>query len=334
MEPSVAPRLGHAAAFPLRAALTRGALVTLSNWPVILVEFSIESLYKMALAVPVVGGAFMVAVLAGADVRSLFAEGVRSAAGLVISALMNSPVALTSFLMAVVLVATGGSIVMFLIKAGTLSVLVTGERRAADIERGPLRYESLVRTCAYDIPALLGGIRRFGRRAMTLSLWLSLSYAAIGLAYVEALGAAFRLAAQPAWGSVWPLLVVLATSVGALLVTVVNLIFDLVRIIITCDDCGLRVASSRLWSFLSEDTRQVVGILAVVGALLTLAAAASLLVAAGLALVAWVPVVGLVVVPLQAAAWLIRGLLFQYMALSALAAYQTQYRRFTEPADE
>ena len=73
----------------------------------------------------------------------------------------------------------------------------------------------------------------------------------------------------------------------------------------------------------------MVGIFAVVGVLFLLAAAGSLLVAAGLALVAWVPVVGLVVVPLQAAAWLVRGLLFQFMGLSALAAYQAQYRRFS-----
>jgi hypothetical protein len=39
-------------------------------------------------------------------------------------------------------------------------------------------------------------------------------------------------------------------------------------------------------------------------------------------------VVGLVVVPLQAAAWLVRGLLFQFMGLSALAAHQA-HRRFS-----
>src|SRR5207248_4542035 len=103
--------------------------------------------------------------------------------------------------------------------------------------------------------------------------------------------------------------------------------------IVISDDCGLRTAASRLWSFLIEDARQVVGILAVVGALFVLAAAASILVAAGLALVAWVPVVGLIVVPLQAAAWVVRGLIFQFMGLSALAAYQAQYRRFAAADD-
>jgi hypothetical protein len=322
------------AALPLRAALTRGALVTLANWPVILIEFSVEALYKLALGVPVVGGAFMVAVLAGADVRSLFVDGVRSAAELVVSALMNAPLALTSFLFAIALVGVGGSLLMFLVKAGTLSVLINGERQAGEIQQRPLRYDAIARSNAYDIAGLLDGIRRFGRRAVALSLWLSAAYALAAFGYLEALGAAFRLAERPAWGSVWPLAVVLATSVGVVSITIVNLIYDLVRIIVICDDCGVRLATKRLWSFLIEDVRQVVGILAVVGALLTLAAAASILVAAGLALVAWVPVVGLVVVPLQAAAWLFRGLLFQYMGLSALSAYQTQYRRFADASTE
>jgi hypothetical protein len=32
--------------------------------------------------------------------------------------------------------------------------------------------------------------------------------------------------------------------------------------------------------------------------------------------------------PLQIAAWLVRGAVFQYLALTALAAYLTQYRHY------
>jgi hypothetical protein len=163
---------------------------------------------------------------------------------------------------------------------------------------------------------------------MILSLWLSLAYGILALAYFEALGSASRLSAQPLLGSVWPLIVVIATSAGFVAVTAVTLVNDLARIIVISDDCSPRAALKRLWLFLIEDSRQVIGILAVVGALFLLATAASLLVAAGLTLVAWVPVVGLVVVPLQAAAWLVRGLVFQFMGLTALAAYESQYRRF------
>jgi hypothetical protein len=187
-----------------------------------------------------------------------------------------------------------------------------------------------VRAHAYSIPSVLQAMRHFGRRAIALSLWLSAAYGLLALAYFEALDGASRLAEQPDLGSVWPLVIVLATSVGFVIVTLVNLTYDLLRIIVVADDCALGVAVRRLWAFLIADTRQVIGILAVVGTLLLLAAAVSILVAAGLTLIAWVPFIGLVVVPLQVAAWLVRGLVFQFMGLTALAAYQTQYRRFRD----
>jgi hypothetical protein len=147
-------------ALPLRAALTRGALVTLANWPVILIEFTIESLYKLALAVPVVGGALMVTLLAGGSVRPILSDGVRSAAAQVVSALSSAPVALASFLVAIVIVAAGGSLAMFLVKAGTLTVLIAGERQAAELQHAPFRFDAFHRAYAYRIEALLQGSAR------------------------------------------------------------------------------------------------------------------------------------------------------------------------------
>jgi hypothetical protein len=321
-----------AGALPLRAALKRGALVTLANWPVIVVDFTIESLYKMALAVPIVGGAFMVAVLVGADVRGLFSEGVRSAAELVMASLVNSPVALASFVASVVVVLVGGAIVMLVVKMGTLFVLVAGERAAQDIGSVPLKFESFRRAYAYDVPVMLEAVGRFRHRAATLVIWLSVAYAFIGAAYLSAMAWAVHLTDGP-WSAAWPLVVLLATSAGVVAVALANLVYDLVRIIVVADDCGVVAALGRLRSFLVQDARQVIGLFGVVGGLLTLATAASILATAALALVAWVPVIGLIVVPLQAAAWLVRGLAFQYMGLVALCAYQTQYRRFKDPGE-
>ena len=53
--------------------------------------------------------------------------------------------------------------------------------------------------------------------------------------------------------------------------------------------------------------------------------------ATGLTLIAFVPLAGFVFVPLQIAFWVARGLVFQYMSLATLCAYQTQYRRFSAP---
>ena len=57
-----------------------------------------------------------------------------------------------------------------------------------------------------------------------------------------------------------------------------------------------------------------------------IATAASILATAGLGLIAFVPLVGLAVLPLQLAAWLVRGIVFEYLALAALGAYLSHYR--------
>jgi hypothetical protein len=312
----------------LRRALTRGALVAAANWPVILIEFAIESLYKLALVVPVVGGALLVAVLAGGSIRAIFADGVRVAAGLILSALTDAPIAFVSFVLALLLVGAGGSLVMFVVKAGTLAVLVEGERQAGVVEQDPLGFPTLARAARYGIEPMVAGIRRFGRRMMLLSLWLSVAYLIVGLAYLSVLAAAIRLSDRPSFSSASPVIVALATAGGVVALAIVTVMFDLIRVIVVSDDCGPRAAVARLRRFLLVDARQVMGIFAVVTGLFAVAAAGSLLVAAGLTLVAWVPVVGLIVVPLQAAAWLVRGLIFQTMSLTAMAAYQAQYRRF------
>ena len=45
----------------------------------------------------------------------------------------------------------------------------------------------------------------------------------------------------------------------------------------------------------------------------------------GVGLIAFVPLVGLAVFPLQLAALLLRGLVFEYLGLTALGAYLTLY---------
>jgi hypothetical protein len=82
--------------------------------------------------------------------------------------------------------------------------------------------------------------------------------------------------------------------------------------------------------FAIEDARQVIGVFAVIGGIELAAAAVALLVAAAVAPIAYIPVVGLLVVPLQAALWLLRALLLEALEVSGVAAYQTQYRRFSD----
>jgi len=314
---------------PLRTALKHGALVVAANWPVVLIDFALASFYKLSLAVPILGGALMVAAIAGIDVGAVVGEGVRATADLVIGSLATAPVALTSFFVAMAIVGLGGEAIVFALRVGTLSVIVAADAVAGDIHAMPVDTESLRRASAYSLEGVYLGTRRFGQRALVLALWLGTVYCVIGMFYLAAVNYGFSFAVRLTWLPAWPLLVLAATSVAVISVAAINLAYDLLRVIVVTDDCSVGVALTRLRRFVIEDARQVVGIFGVMGGVLIVATAASLLAAAGLAFVAWVPFIGLVVVPLQAAVWVIRGLSFQYMELAALAAYQTQYRRFS-----
>ena len=104
------------------------------------------------------------------------------------------------------------------------------------------------------------------------------------------------------------------------------------REVMAAADVGVRAAARRLGRFAYDDARQVAGIFGIVLLLILMAAAASLLATAGLGLIAFVPFAGVAVLPLQLAAWLLRGLLFQFLGLTAFTAYLAQYQRYGESA--
>ena len=84
--------------------------------------------------------------------------------------------------------------------------------------------------------------------------------------------------------------------------------------------------------FVRSSLREVAGIFGIVLLFVALATVASILATAGLGLIAFVPLAGFVVFPLTAAGWLLRGFVFQYLALTALGAYLTQYRYYQRGA--
>ena len=317
--------------FPLRTALKRGALVTAANWPVIAVQFVVVSIARVALAVPIAGGAFMVAVLSNADVTSIFAGGLRSAAGIVIASLLTRPAALWSFIAALCVVAAGSGVISWLAQAGVMGTLMAGERAAGDIHRPPLRMDAMKRAGAFSIEGFLAAVSHIGRRFVLLGAWLYVAYAILATVAVTTLTLATRLAERDGWSVVLPLSAVVVTAVGLVLIAGLQLTQALLQTIMTTDDCRLSVSVARLRLFLLHDARQVLGIFGVVLFLVVLATAAFVLATTGLALIAWVPLVGLAVVPLQLAAWLVRGVIFHYMDLTAWSAYQSQYRRYADP---
>lgn len=319
---------GSLGGLPLRAALKRGALITAANWPVILIQFAVSSVYRLAVGVPIVGGAFVVAVLAGADIRTLLGEDLRAAIGLVAAALIDRPEALSTFLVAVGVVAVGGATVLFLVQAGTAGILVRGEQRTNAGPHATLRLSMFNDANSFGIVEFFDSVRRFGQRFLLLGGWLCVAYVALGAGTIVGLWGALAVSQREGWEAAWALGALLITAGALVCFVCVNLVYALLQVILATDDCRLSQAVRRLQAFVTHDARQVAGVFGVVLILVVLASAASLLATAGLALVAWVPFVGLAVVPLQLAAWLIRGVVFHYMELGAWSAYQSQYRRY------
>ena len=93
----------------LKAALKRGALLAAANWQLVIIQFVAESSLKLLLAVPIVGGAFLVALLLDTSLTELLRGDVREIVAAIVSALTASPAALAAFVASSLLVLLGGS---------------------------------------------------------------------------------------------------------------------------------------------------------------------------------------------------------------------------------
>src|SRR4029078_7698692 len=92
------------------------------------------------------------------------------------------------------------------------------------------------------------------------------------------------------------------------------------------EDVGVRDAMRRVAQFIRTSLREVVGIFGVVLLLVAVIVGGALFASTALALIAVISFDGLAMVPLQLAAWMLRGIAFEYLALTALRASLTQYR--------
>jgi ABC-type nickel/cobalt efflux system permease component RcnA len=111
---------------------------------------------------------------------------------------------------------------------------------------------------------------------------------------------------------------------------VVNCFYLLFQIVIATDDVSVREAAPRLARLLRVEYRSVALIFGATLGLVVLATMASILATTALGLIAFVPLVGLAALPLQLVAWLLRGLVFEFVGLTALAACVRVYRGMRE----
>ncbi|HEY5618152.1 MAG TPA: hypothetical protein VIK60_09410 [Vicinamibacterales bacterium] len=310
----------------LKAALKRGALIAAANWPVTLIQASADSLFKLLLAAPLIGGVFLVALAIGGEPTAIISPESREMIATIATALTARPLVLTAFLLALAVVAVGGSVFVFLLKAGTVATLVHSDHDAGPIEDPPLHVSAVARASRFSVDSYVESARRLFPRYLRLGFMLMTVYLVSGLVYLAAV-----INRDPSEG--WSV-TALITAAFAGWITIVNLMYLLMQIVVAADDCSVAAAVRRVAAFVRHERRHVTAVFLLLLALIVAATGASVLATAALGLVAFVPFFGLAALPLQLLAWLLRGLVFQYLGLASVGAYLKLYRGFASAKDK
>ncbi len=101
-------------------------------------------------------------------------------------------------------------------------------------------------------------------------------------------------------------------------ITLVNFVYLLLQIVMAAEDCSVLDAVPHVARLLRRRTKALTQVLAAILALMVMATGASILATTALGLIAFVPFVGLAALPLQVFAWLVRGVVFQYVGLTGV----------------
>lgn len=310
----------------LKLLLRRGALVAAANWPVVVIQFLAETTFQVLLAVPIIGAAILVAVLLGGSLVDLIQGNLRDTFSAIAATLMADPVALAAFVTTFAVVLVGGSIVMFFIRGGTVDVLLAASNAAGPIEREPLTAQTLRRAARFTLQRFMAGCTRLFRRYLPLGLVLMLVYGVSGGAYLALVIYGYRAATSQYLVLRWTFIA--ASSFGVLVawITIVNLLYLLMQIAMAVDGVGLSEGARAVARFIRAEFRDLARVFAVVITMVVVATLVSALAWSGVGLIAFVPLVGLAVFPLQLVALLVRGLIYEYLGITALTAYVTLYK--------
>ncbi len=310
----------------LKLLLKRGALLAAANWPTVAIQFIAETTLQVLLAVPIIGAAILVAMLMGGDLAELLQGGLREIFRTIAGTLVAEPVALVAFMTAFLIVLLGGSVLMFLVKGGTITVLIAADEEAGGVEHEPLTLDTFRRASRFTLPRFMAGCSRLFHRYLALGLLLMLVYGLSVGAYLVFVVYGYRAAGDRFLVIGWTLLAALAAGLLVAWITLVNCAYLLLQIAMAYDDLGLLDACRASARFVRAEFPRLAGVFLVVVALVVAATLASALAWSGVGLIAFVPLVGLAVFPLQMAALLLRGLVFEYLGLTALGAYLALYR--------
>lgn len=303
----------------LRLALKRGALVAAANWPVTLIQATADWMFKVLVAIPLVGAIFLVALVVGAEPAALMGLGWRDLVATIVATLLTRPIVLASFLTSLMVVILGGSVFVFLVKGGTVGILVRGDRRADPVETLPLRPDVIRSAAAFSAETFIETAWTLFPRYAQLGGLLIAVYAVSGGLFL------FAAFTQYASGDGW-VVAALMTTLFVTWLTIVNLGYLLLQIVIAADACTVVTAVRRVGTFIRRKRSDITAVFLFVLAIVLASTAASWLATVALGLISFVPLFWIAVVPLQILAWVLRGVLFQFVDITSIAAYIHLYR--------
>ena len=317
----------------LKDRFKRGALLAAANWQVVVIQFIAETTYQALLMVPLIGAAILVGVLLGADVAELLQGSLRDIFTTIANALIEQPVALAAFVFAFTLVLLGGSVLTFVVKAGTVDVLIDANNAAGPIEGEPLTFDLVAGASRFTLPRFTSGCARLYRPYLVLGLALMAVYGLSLAGYIAFVFYGYRAAGDGMFALGWTFVAAMATALLIAWYTVVNLVYLLMQIAVAVEPIGAGRGAGGMFldtfravvRFVRAEFRDLAAVFGIVVALVVIATLASWLAWSGVALIAFVPLIGLAVVPLQLVALVLRGLLFEYLGLAALGAYLSLY---------
>jgi hypothetical protein len=309
----------------LKLLLKRGALLAAANWQTVAIQFAAQTTFQVLLAVPIIGAAILVAVLLGADLADLLQGSLREIFTTIASALLSEPIALVAFIAAFTVVLLGGSVLMFLVKGGTVTVMLAANETAGPIERGAISFDSLRTGAQFTLVRFIEGCQRLLKPYLTLGLLLMVVYAISVGGYLLIVVQGYRSASGRFFIVGWTFVAAVAAATLVAWMTLVNFLYLLMQIAMAVENVAIADGARAVWRFIRVEFRDLAGVFFIVLALAIAATFASALAWSGVGLIAFVPLVGLAVFPLQIVALLLRGLIFEYLGLTALGAYLTLY---------
>ena len=244
----------------LRHLLKRGALLAAANWPVLVIQFAAETTFQALLAVPIVGAAVLVALLLGDDLSNLLQGDLHDILTAVASTLSAEPVAFAAFLTAFGIVLVGGLIFMFLVKGGTVAVLLAASDGTGPIEQAAITLDTIRAGDRFSFARFTTGCRRAFRRYAVLGLALIAVYALSGAAYLGFVVVGYQTALGQSALVEWTFVTAVATLLLIAWITVVNFYYLLVQIVIAADDAGIIEACLAVLKLARQRPRQLGGV--------------------------------------------------------------------------